>query len=196
MTDEQAIKRTIIGLAEAFGVALSEFRLKLYAEALACMSASEVEAAIRLILKDPELKFFPLPAVILEKVRPTLSIDTATQELLQRCISAVSQFGYMSAKQAHEYVGDIAWEALGGQSGWTQFCCAGDFESGGSEIGTARAQLRGVLKAKLTQKFPEGRIRNLTELLGANHVPDLPGKRDSSEWRLKYLTGGVGKRVE
>lgn len=156
--NNQDIKKLIIGLAEVFGEQLTATRVQVYAQMLSDFSAKEVESGIKRLLESPTTTRFPLPAQIREAIKPTLSIDIAAQELLQRCVRAATSHGYANPTEAKHFVGEIAWRSLGGQSGWVQFCCAGDWCTGGIEIGTARAQLRESIKAKLYQDYPTGRV--------------------------------------
>ena len=159
--NEQKIKQLIIGLAETYGETLSIPRMQIYADCLKEFSLEDVKTGIKRLLKDSKIFRFPLPGQIINAMYPTSTVDAAAQELLQRCVTAIRDFGYANAAESKHYVGEIAWGAIGGHHEWLRFCCAGDNDVGGIEIGTARAQLREAIKAKLFRQFPSGRIDDL-----------------------------------
>lgn len=150
------LKRSIIGLAEVFGTTLSESRLNAYAELLCEFPIAEVERGIKLLLCNPEVKFFPLPAVIRDAVERKMGVPDATQELLSRAISAVTRFGWSDPEGAKVFVGPIVWGALPGVTGWEEFCRAGD--EGALPIMAARAQLRDRIAGRLRMEAPTGRV--------------------------------------
>lgn len=148
----KAIKRLILGLAEMYGEQFTELRLGIYAGALQDLTPAQVEYAVSEIAKDPSLTRFPLPAIIREKIIPTLTLENAANELVGRALEAVARFGYVDPIGAKEYLGEIAWRALPNENGWQDFCC--------SEIpqGIARAQLRERIVSVLRRENPNGRV--------------------------------------
>jgi len=104
--------------------------------------------------RDP----FPSIREIRDKFEPTLTVEQGAQDLITRAIEAVSMYGYNNPEDAKIYLGEIAWRSLPGESGWKEFCMAGDVESGGLPIATARAQLRDRLQMNLKRNFPSGKL--------------------------------------
>lgn len=151
------LKKLIVGLAETFGVTLVPTRLQIYVGVLGDLPLEDVKRAISAILRDPEIKFFPLPAVIREKVCGGMPLMAAAQELLARCIYAAGKFGYYDSEGAHQYLGDLVWNALPGPTGWREWCSAGDANA--IDPGIARAQLRERLLSQLRQNTTESRIQ-------------------------------------
>lgn len=174
------IRRLIIGLAEVFGISLTENRLKLYAEILADLPLVDIESAIKSLLTDASVRFFPLPSAIRERAERKVSVEIATQELLANAIRAVGLYGYNDPDGAREYLGPTVWAALPGPSGWQEFCFAGD-PDGGVSVTTARAQLRERIAAGLRRAHPEGRVL-------------LPGVREQRPTKLAELLPPKARR--
>lgn len=148
----KAVKKLIVGLAEMYGEPLTETRMAIYAAALSDLSAEEVQYAVTEFARDPNQTRFPLPAMLREKIHPTLTVENAANELVGRAIQAVARFGYVDPTGAREYLGEIVWRALPDENGWRDFCC--------SEIpqGIARAQLRERIAAVLRRENSNGRV--------------------------------------
>ena len=157
MTDRQKKISTLIGLAEMYGDHLTETRINAYLKVLEDLSPEDVELAAKQILQNPQIIRFPLPAIFLEQVRPTLSAEQAANELLARAISAIGIYGYYDCHGARQYLGEAAWRAMPGDEGWRDFCLAGDPERQTSTT-TARAQLRDRMAANLRMQSPGGRV--------------------------------------
>jgi hypothetical protein len=164
------IKKLLIGMAEYYGEAMNETRLQVCSSVLAEQSAEDVERVIGELMRDPTITRFPLPALILERIAPKLSIDQAAQELLARVLDAVSGFGYAQGSKAAEHLGPLAWRAVGGFTGWENFCA--------SASGVDKAQLRERLKGLLAQEYPNGRVElppaNSQKVLVAPERLELP----------------------
>jgi hypothetical protein len=146
-------KKQLVVLAEVFGTKLSDQRILLYCEALKDLSDEDVEKAIAMLLRDATVKFFPLPSQLREYVTPTLSIDDAGQELISRLNDVFARFGYVDPEGARAYLGELVWEAMGGQPGYLELCMGKT-----AQMPTIKAQIREVVKAKLRIKNPGGRI--------------------------------------
>lgn len=182
--DKIQCKKMVLGLAAFYrDDRMNDAILEMYYQVLKDLTAEEMERAVKACISNADIKFMPLPAVLCEAVRPTLSIDDAAQELLGRTMDAVGKFGWCDPNGAEKFLGPIAWSALGQASGWTRFCEH-------DNPGTARAQLRDVLKSKLRQANPEGRVKSLTSPeLG----PKLPISAGSE--KLATLTQDLTRRL-
>lgn len=195
--NDKAIKKILIGHMQVWGETFTAERLVIYSRVLSQFTAEQVEAAFKLILQDPKQLRFPLPAQILEKIRPTLSCEDAAQELLARCIGAVSRFGYYDADGARQYLGEDVWRALPGDQGWQEFCSSGDEDVGGLPIGVARAQLRDRISSQLRHKNPTGRLLLSPpgDVPQRTFIPFAGSKEDQERDRqlklLKNLDGGT-----
>lgn len=184
------LKILILGLAEIFGVELTEIRLRLYAEILGDLPIADVNAAIKCILADPSVKFFPLPAVIRQRAEEKTTIADATQELLSRALTAVVRFGYPDPAGARAYVGPHVWEALPGASGWDEFCRAGD-DGGG--VTTARAQLRERIATSLRRAYPTGQLTLSPPENNSGHAIEAAPATTQRLERLGSLIQRIGR---
>jgi len=138
-----SIKKLIIGMAEVYGTELSVPRLDLYVELLSDIPKSEVEIAIRDILRDPGQKFFPLPAVIRERAAPQMNPEHEAIEAASRITQAIAKFGWNNQELAEKFIGPLGWRIVERDGGWSHIC-----ESVmADEIPIRRAQWREIGKA-------------------------------------------------
>lgn len=156
MTDEQRFLTTLAALAKTCSFSLTPELIEFYDEGLSGLGYGPVSNAIKEILLNRRAhERFPSIRDIRDRLEPTSTIDGATQELLTRVISAIPEFGYNDPEGARRFMGEIAWEALPGAYGWSEFCCAD------IPISSARAQLRDRIAALLRSKNPSGTVQLL-----------------------------------
>jgi hypothetical protein len=168
MNKRDHIGKLVVGFAEYYGEALVPSRAFLFVEMLleAGLTPAEVEKSVKECMRDPSITRMPLPARLIQLARPTLSVEEGAQKLLQRASEAVSKIGQYRPDEAHEYMGDIAWRAIGGRPGFVRFCTAE------GDLGTVRAQLRDALRAQVSSTFRGGRIDEM-KLIAANEEQKL-----------------------
>ena len=118
----KAIIKELILVAEVFGVSLTKSRIETYLAVLGELSELEMKRAVSEVLNDPSIKFFPLPAVFLQKAKPKATDEDKAKEAAARIVSAVSRFGYPFSEDARKYIGEIGWRVVELQGGWSTLC--------------------------------------------------------------------------
>lgn len=179
------LKKAVIGLAEVFGLELSETRLALYAEALADLPEVEVRRAIVLMLRDPTLKRFPTPAEIRERITPTGNPDHDAIEAANRIVEALSKFGGcnadLEAPKARAFIGELGWKVVEREGGWSRL--VEDVTT--PQLPTIKAQWRELAKAI------QGRARMGT----LDTAPGIPGPaQEMVQGLADKLSLGKGKK--
>ena len=139
--------------ASYYGEAMTKDRLESFVGLMRNCEPSEVEMAMENLMRNPEITRMPLPGKVLQEINPTETPIDAAQCLLLRAQEAVTRFGFYQPDAAKEYVGEIAWSALGGEPGWRDFCAVKS-----SEAGVARAQLRERLRVVIQRGASGGRV--------------------------------------
>lgn len=116
------LKKLLIGMAETFGITLSVQRLQIYVDLLSDLPLEVVKSAVHEILRDPSQKFFPLPAVIRERVNPGENPDHEAVEASNRIVEAISRFGFYNPTDAKAFIGELGWLVVQREGGWETLC--------------------------------------------------------------------------
>ncbi len=111
-----------MGLAEFYGEHLTDQRLRLYAMALEDTPLETIERVAKEIMRDPKVTRFPLPAVILERIRPASNPEHDALEAASRIVEAISKFGYCNPSAAEKFIGPLGWQVVRGEGGWEALC--------------------------------------------------------------------------
>ena len=114
----QQIKLILNGLAEYYGVTLTPGQLAMYSEDLADIPVEALVRAISLVRQSET--FFPKPAVIRSKVFG--SDQDAALEASNKIVEAMGRFGWTNSEQAREFMGEVAWDVVKREGGWTALC--------------------------------------------------------------------------
>jgi hypothetical protein len=151
-----ALRRLWMVFANFYNEPMLPERVNVFASVMAEFEAADVERAMKILMANPDITRMPLPAKVMQEIRPTLSTADAAQQLLLKVQEAVNLFGYYQPAKAREHIGELCWKALNGQWGWEEFCSVKE-----GDVGTARAQLRERLKSLLASEAPGGRLSSL-----------------------------------
>lgn len=115
----------VIALTFAYynqGKSLSDALLRMYASDLSDLDEQSCLNAYHLWRRNPVNKTFPLPAQIRELVNPTLLDIDEAREAASKICAAVTKYGYVGAKSAREYIGDLGWRVVDRHGGWVAVC--------------------------------------------------------------------------
>ncbi len=154
MTDKQRFFTALTALAKACGFELNPQLVGFYDSALSPFGYGRIADAItEIIVSRRGTDRMPSIGDIRAMLEPTNTVDGAAQELLNRVIQAVHDYGYVDPESAREFMGEVAWAALPNQYGWEEFCCEA------VPLGIARSQLRDRIAARLRQENPNGRVK-------------------------------------
>lgn len=166
---------TLMALAEVCGEELSEIRLKTYLFALKDLSHDELKQGVFKLMNDPSLTRFPMPGKIVEAARPNSTVDEDAKEAAGRIVAAVSKFGYPNRQEAREYIGELGWQVVEMQGGWSHLC-----ESmTDRQIPILQAQFRDLAKT----------VHKKSEIGKLGEAPALP----ESKLKLMPQLKGVGE---
>lgn len=161
MTKRQEFLTKLSALAEMCGATLTPDIVGLYDQNLLSLGYEKLTEALNsLIINRKAQDRFPSIRDIRDLCEPGIhTIESASQELLQRTMEAVTRFGSYDPEGARAYMGEEAWAALPGYRGWEEYCMAGDTDLGGLPIAVARSQLRDRIKSRVTFAHPTGRVQ-------------------------------------
>lgn len=116
----QAIKLILNGLAEYYGTALTPTRLAMYAEDLEDLELEQIGMAIKAVRRNPNQVFFPLPSVIREQING--NVKDQAMDASSRILEAMGRFGWTNPDGARGYIGEIGWDVVMREGGWTSLC--------------------------------------------------------------------------
>jgi hypothetical protein len=109
-------------LAEAFGVNLSESRLRGLLFATQALSPEELERGVRAALTQGKHVTMPTPNQLFELSRPKVTERQNAAEVSARIVTAVKRFGYPWPEEARAFIGEVGWKVVEWQGGWVQVC--------------------------------------------------------------------------
>lgn len=118
----KALKEAIILTASYYNHPLSAPVLAMYAEELMELPEAEVIEAYRAYRRDPKNRTNPLPAQIKAIVRPSVDPESAAREIAARITTAIRKFGYDRGIEAREFIGEVGWQVVQRQAGWSYLC--------------------------------------------------------------------------
>lgn len=131
-------KMILVGLAEYYGKDITPNQIKMYSEDLLDLTPEELTVAVKCYRTNPENKFFPLPAQLIEEIKPHMDERDDARDVSNLVIAAVSRYGYTNPKEAEKSLGSLAWEVIRRMGGWQSLC----ENLTTANIGMFRAQIR------------------------------------------------------
>lgn len=135
MTSKQDLLfNELVKLAVILGTEETEQRLQIMANILAEHDEKRVCDAIKWAALN--LKFFPKPVEILERINPKPQRQDA-DAIAGRAIDAIYKFGWNNSREAQLYIGPEGWKAISRIGGWRTLC-----DTREDQLGMLRAQLR------------------------------------------------------
>lgn len=165
----QQLKVLILSLAEYYREPLTKNQVVMYAQDFleSGLTFEQISTSIKIYRRDVKNARFPLPAVLIEILKPSQpSAREVGVEVAQRIIRAIKRHGYtwnwadgyrpfLTFKEAFiAEVGDLAWEVVQLEGGWTAIC------TNEAEESTLHAQLRDKA-ASLYNKALNGKLHQL-----------------------------------
>lgn len=156
--EKNQIFNELVLLAIALGTEETEERLQVLANILSEYDPIEVKKAIKWAALN--LKFFPKPVELLERICPKPDAQDA-DALAGEIIKCITRFGYMQGRETRKHVGEVAWSAVEMAGGWSLLC-----ETPRDQLANLRAQLRGMCLASLNAPEIESRRQRITAARG------------------------------
>jgi len=126
------------------------------------LTMDEIVSAYARARLDRRVRSLPIPAVILEMVRPEVSPESVVSVAIGRITSAISKFGYCNEAEARVFIGELGLVIVDRMGGWSQVCRTYGVEY---DHGAFFAQASKIAHAEY--EFAKAGRRN--------EIPELPG---------------------
>lgn len=119
----------------------------MYADDLADLAFEPVKAALEAYRRNPKNRSLPIPADIRATLEPQIDPDSAAREIAARITAAIPKFGWCNGAEARVYIGEVGWQVVCDQGGWTHICQHHGLELNPSSF---QAQVRDLARSRLT----------------------------------------------
>lgn len=116
------LKYTIALTASYYGRDLADEVLTMYAEDLSDLDPAACIAAYQNWRRNPKHSRMPFPAEIREIIAPSENPQEEAREAASRIIGAVPKFGWCNPQEARDHIGELGWQVVEMQGGWTAVC--------------------------------------------------------------------------
>ncbi len=173
MSNQDAIKKLLVGLSAYYQQQIPDVALSMYAEDLADIPAHLVQNAAREYRRNPKHTRFPLPAALRAIAIPEDDPEGAAREAAARIIGAVEKNGWPNPDRARAYIGELGWAVVQRLGGWPSICQTLDQ----TDIGVFQAQARDLAKV-LHGKSKSGTL---------DEAPGLPQPETQQENQLTAM---------
>lgn len=131
-------------VAEVCGRTISKQVIALYDEELRGYGYPQVVAALRKISRERgDRDPFPSIKTIREVLEPKADVDAEAILAANLIIEAIQKVGYTNPTKAKEFMGELAWQVVEHEGGWTDLC-QGLLTR---EVGMRKAQWRDLAKS-------------------------------------------------
>lgn len=164
---ETQLKTLIVDLADYYGHALTPNQVRIHAKVLEGLEIEDLKRAVMEIMADPNIKFYPLPAVVRAKAKPQVDDRLVAMDLAKAIVARIIRRGYtwptMFQYDGHKSfkdaviadLGELAWNLIERRGGWLRV----HDEFFASDEVTFTAQLRDHIHAVMQM----AKAGNLTE---------------------------------
>jgi hypothetical protein len=135
--------------------------IKMYVYHCRDFSIEEIRAAFEKHCESSEAKFFPLPVVLKNIIRPPFDEEAEANEVVAKIISCMKPF--KSSQDARETMGELAWSVVQGVGGWSYLGSQPPPDS------FAQRDMREMAKSKIV-RAQQGRADEKPALPGSNRL--------------------------
>jgi len=151
------------------------------------ISFEDASSAYKTYRRNPKNSRFPIPANIIEIIRPQISPDAEATAASARIYQAISKFGYCNPMEAKVFIGSLGWSVVQRMGGWVRIC-----ESVGVDYDKSAFLAHAKAIAKAESEY------SLAGLF--NTAPALPHEKRSegliSAGEILHLSGPVLKDLK
>jgi hypothetical protein len=116
------LAKIVFALGAYYDKKLSPEQIKMYVEDLTVLTPHELNFAIKQYRSDPANSFFPLPSKLIGIIKPVENDQDLGRLVAGWIMSAVLKFGSYRVQEAKTFMGEIAWEVVKLQGGWSSIC--------------------------------------------------------------------------
>lgn len=120
--ERKHVQKLMVVLAEVYNRQISQAAIGVMADALMDLDGAAVVTALKKYISDPNSKGFPMPGQIRSMVSPEMSSDQLAVEAASKIVEAMAKFGWTNADNARTFMGEIAWDVVTREGGWTALC--------------------------------------------------------------------------
>lgn len=172
----KALRALVIQNLTFYDAPVNEVKVKMFAVELQDLDVVRVSQALAAFRQEKGRRMMPMPSDIRDKIKPlSLSDDTLAIEAVARIVQSLSRFGGYRGEDAKAYIGELGWEVVKRQGGWTELCTNVGVDS---PVGVFQAQAIKIAKAVLEQ--------SRAGTLGA--PPELPQQRIAADPNAKMVS--------
>lgn len=163
---------------------VNEIKVKMFATELADLEVNAVAWAFARFRQEKGRRQMPMPADIRDKIEPSaVSDDAIAIEAVARIVESLSRFGGYRHQDARAYIGELGWEVVKRQGGWTQLCTEVGADT---PIGVFQAQAIKIAKSVL-EHSRAGTLGEAPQLPRARIASDQPAKMISMTELLEHV---------
>lgn len=120
--DQTQKAEIVVMLAEAYGVDLSEPRLKVYLYALNDVTLEELIVVFDQCVKATTNERMPSPGALRALARPELNSKQEAIRVVDLIKDAVRRFGWTDPCGAKNFLGEQTWQVVERLGGWSRIC--------------------------------------------------------------------------
>lgn len=155
---------------------VNEVKVKMFAAELVDLDLQSISVAFATFRQEKGRRMMPMPADIRDRVKPlAVSDDALAIEAVARIVQGLSKFGGYRGEEAKTFVGELGWEVVKRQGGWTELCSSVGVDN---PIGVFQSQAVKIAKAVLEQS----RAGTLGD------APELPQHRIAADPTAKMVS--------
>lgn len=179
MTEEdklKTLKKLVVQNLTFYDAPINEVKVQMFAAELKDLDLGAVISVFASFRQEKGRRLMPMPSDIRDRIKPlSLSDDTLAIEAVARIVQSLSRFGGYRSEDAKAFIGELGWEVVKRQGGWTELCTNVGVDS---PIGVFQAQAIKIAKAVLEQ--------SRAGTLGA--PPELPQQRIAADPNAKMVS--------
>jgi hypothetical protein len=138
----------VLTIAAYYRETLADMTVKMWAEDLADIPVDALNKVFREITEDPKITRCPLPAILKQKLKGSMpSVEDEARQITEKIWGAVSKFGHSNPAMARDYIGEVGWQLIRMQGGWSDLCATADR----SQMMGTKAQWRETVTGLINQ---------------------------------------------
>lgn len=119
MSEKSELIKFWVNLSGYYRQSIGDEIIAMYAYDCRDMTIEDLRKAFELYRTSNEAKYFPIPAVLKNMIRPPIDEDAEAHEVVALIMHCLSPF--KSAQDAREYMGELPWEVVKSLGGWHSF---------------------------------------------------------------------------
>ena len=121
---DNEFRAEVFKMAAYYREKVDDFVLDMYAEEFseAGLTLEQIRYGYLQLRRNPRVTRLPLPAAVIQAVRPELDPIEEAKELAGTIMQAIAQCGSYSGTAARNMIGETGWEVVSRMGGWNSLC--------------------------------------------------------------------------